>query len=177
MIRFTLLAFIALTVVACSGPKKTTRSDYPEFVWDDQASPVTIETNEEPRKPATSSTDKNLRAAIDEWLGTPYKWGGTTKEGADCSGFALRIYEEVYGKALPGRRVEDFLQSVEIVSKLDARPGDLVFFKIKGRRVDHVGIYLGNDSFVHASTSKGIIISSLKDAYYQNHFFKIGRPL
>ncbi len=176
--RVLFFSLIAITVISCDGQKRVAQAEYPEFVWDDNGSPVSIENKEESIVEPTARTSQttNLNQAVDEWIGTPYKWGGTTKSGADCSGFALRIYEDVYNKSLPGRRVEDFLQSVSFVSQTEAQPGDLVFFRMKGRRVDHVGIYLGNNAFAHASTSKGVIINSLSDAYYQKKMFKIGRP-
>ncbi|MCC5918833.1 MAG: C40 family peptidase [Cryomorphaceae bacterium] len=179
MVTRVLIILGAVGLLASCGGVKPTTSTYPEFVWEESSSPVVRtpakkEKKEDPEPIKTEEAD--LSTVIDTWIGTPYQWGGTTREGADCSGFTLRLYEEVFGIRLQGRRVEDFFQLVEIVKLGNAQPGDLVFFRIKGNRVDHVGIYLGDNRFAHASSSRGVIISSLEEAYYQKYFFKVGRP-
>lgn len=171
-----------LLLWACGGMKSAS-SSYPEFEWDTNDGPLVIDDRkeeiksetrkEEEHASPTSTTD--LENVVKDWIGTPYRWGGTSKSGADCSGFTLRVYEEAFGKTLPGRRAEDFFQSAELINEKQAQPGDLVFFRIKGRRIDHVGVYLGNRRFAHASSSKGVVISSLDESYYAKHFFKFGR--
>ena len=115
-----------------------------------------------------------LYTFIDDWYGTKYKYGGLTKSGIDCSGFANILYKEVYNKELD-RRASDIAQSINKISKTSLKEGDLVFFNISGKKDSHVGIYLMNNMFVHASTSKGVIISSLENPYYKKNYSKGGR--
>lgn len=115
-----------------------------------------------------------LYAFIDEWVGVKYKYGGTTKKGVDCSGFTNLLYNNVFKKELP-RSSSDIAAVAKSVAKKELSEGDFVFFSIRSNKVDHVGIYLANNRFVHASTSKGVIISSLEHPYYAKHFKKGGR--
>jgi len=115
-----------------------------------------------------------LYAFIDEWLGVKYKYGGTTKKGVDCSGFTNLLYNNVFKKELP-RSSSDIAAIAKSISKKELSEGDFVFFSIRSNKVDHVGIYLANNRFVHASTSKGVIISSLEHPYYAKYFKKGGR--
>lgn len=115
-----------------------------------------------------------LYAFIDDWLGVKYKYGGTTKNGVDCSGFTNLLYNNVFKKELP-RSSSDIAAVTKNVAKKELSEGDFVFFSIRSNKVDHVGIYLANNRFVHASTSKGVIISSLEHPYYAKHFKKGGR--
>jgi hypothetical protein len=110
---------------------------------------------------------------IDEWFGTRYKYGGSTKSGIDCSAFTCTLQNSVYGKTLPRTSREQFDQSQKIPSE-SLQPGDLVFFNTRGG-VSHVGIYVSNNKFVHASTSYGVTISDLNDEYYKRRFVGAGR--
>ena len=115
-----------------------------------------------------------LYDAIQSWIGTPYRYGGTTKAGIDCSGFVGNIYQEVYNKKLQ-RVANDMQQDCTLISRSELKEGDLVFFTNSRGRVSHVGIYLKNDIFAHSSTSRGVIISRLGDSYWSKHFYKGGR--
>jgi hypothetical protein len=110
------------------------------------------------------------------WLGTPYRYGGTTKAGADCSGFAKVVYLEVYDINLE-RVTVNMAQNSRRIGKRNLREGDLVFFRINGRRISHVGIYLSNNKFIHASTSRGVIVSDLDEDYYSRNFAFGGRVI
>jgi len=112
---------------------------------------------------------------INSWIGTPYKFGGESRTGADCSGFVKAVYSEVYGIALP-RTSEAMLEASQGINPDQLRPGDLVFFEIS-RKNFHVGIYTGGRRFAHASEKKGVIISSLDEPYYVRTFIKAGRIL
>ena len=113
-----------------------------------------------------------LYAFVDEWVGV--KYSGTTKKGVDCSGFTNLLYNNVFKKELP-RSSSDIAAIAKSISKKELSEGDFVFFSIRSNKVDHVGIYLANNRFVHASTSKGVIISSLEHPYYAKYFKKGGR--
>ena len=118
--------------------------------------------------------NEELYNAIQQWMGTPYRYGGTDKNGVDCSAFVGHIYREVYGVDLH-RVSNDMQQDVTLISKSELREGDIVFFTNSKGRVSHVGIYLKNGLFAHSSTSRGVIISRLDDNHWRKHFYKGGR--
>jgi hypothetical protein len=109
----------------------------------------------------------DLRKSVDEVVGTPYKWGGTTS-GFDCSGFILYIFKQ-YDTKLP-RTSNSQSQIGTEVAKNDLLPGDLVFFNTNGIGVSHAGIYVGDGKFAHSSSSKGVQISKLSDTYYSKRY-------
>lgn len=115
-----------------------------------------------------------LKSSIQTWIGVPYKYGGNDKQGVDCSGFVCAIYQSVYGIQLPRTSKQQFEKSIKIKQE-HLKQGDLVFFNPNTKNVSHVGIYMGRDSFAHASTSKGVVMSSLKTTYYKNCFMGGGR--
>lgn len=117
--------------------------------------------------------NEKLYRFINDWIGTPYAYGGTTKNGIDCSGFAATLISEIYGKNLP-RSSEDQANAVKRKYERQLKEGDLVFFSFGGSSINHVGVYLHNGRFVHASTSKGVIISNLKDGWYYKSFKRAG---
>ena len=112
---------------------------------------------------------------IDRWYGTNYHLGGCSRAGIDCSGFAQKLYGEVYGVDLLRTAMEQANNCKRIKHAKDAEEGDLVFFHVHSRRITHVGIYLGNDYFVHASTSGGVMISNLTEDYWHKYFAGMGR--
>lgn len=114
-----------------------------------------------------------LYAYIDGWMGVPYKWGGQSKQGVDCSGLVQAIYKEVYNISLE-RSAHGMVKQCQIIKKGELSEGDLVLFDISGQN-SHVGLYLVNDHFVHASSSKGVIISKLSDSYYVKHWGRAAR--
>ncbi len=119
-------------------------------------------------------TNVPLLQKIDEWWGTKYCIGGETKDCTDCSGFSGVIFREVYNIQLP-RTASDQYASCDKIDVTDLKEGDLVFFHTVRRQVSHVGVYIGNNKFVHASTSEGVTISDLNDTYWQPRFIAAGR--
>lgn len=113
-----------------------------------------------------------LYQSIDEWYGVPYKLGGTTKQGIDCSAFVQTIFTSAFGIALP-RTARDQYNSTRRISQTQLQEGDLLFFNTRGG-VSHVGIYLQNNKFVHASVA-GVMISDMFDPYYVRHLVAAGR--
>lgn len=108
------------------------------------------------------------------WIGTPYEYAGESKSGTDCSGFTMMVYQDVYGKSIERGSSAQHGQAKEI-KKENLREGDLVFFKINTEKVGHVGIYITDGYFVHASSSKGVMISNLSENYYAKYYFSSGR--
>ncbi len=103
---------------------------------------------------------------IDAWWGTPYRMGGSTTSGVDCSGF-VHQYFLVFHRKTVARTTTALYQAADKVGINRLEMGDLVFFDLnKSGKVGHVGIYLQNGRFVHASTSKGVRIDYLEDIYY-----------
>jgi murein DD-endopeptidase / murein LD-carboxypeptidase len=115
-----------------------------------------------------------LYALIDAWYGTSYKYGGCSKDGVDCSNFAGIVYQEIYKKKLTGSSAAIFNQC-KAIQKNELQEGDLVFFKIEKNTISHIGVYLQNNKFVHATTKKGVMINNLDEVYYKTYFFKGGR--
>lgn len=113
-----------------------------------------------------------LYAGIDEWMGTKYRLGGSTKDGIDCSALMQILYVTQYGINLP-RTAREQYDATQRVSRTDLKEGDLVFFNTSGG-VSHVGIYLQNNKFFHASSS-GVIISDLFEPYWEKRFIGVGR--
>ncbi len=117
---------------------------------------------------------EKLYEFVTDWYGVPYKYGGCSKSGTDCSCLTINLYSSVYKKQLP-RSADDMAKACDKVSERKADEGDMVFFKINSKQVSHVGVILKNNKFVHASTSKGVLISDLNDAYYKKYFYCYGR--
>ena len=127
----------------------------------------------------TQADNIALYDACSSWLGVKHRMGGNTKKGVDCSGLVSIIYKQVYGRNLERNSAGMLSKNCTPVSRNNLREGDLVFFKTSGsgntRTPTHVGIYLKNGKFVHTSTSKGVMISSLTEPYYIRTWITGGR--
>lgn len=117
-----------------------------------------------------------LYIEVANWIGVPYRPAGNTKQGIDCSGFTAQVYKKVYKKTLERSTDEQKNKNCKKISKSDLQEGDLVFFTSRStNEVAHVGIYLKENKFAHASTSKGVIVSSLNEKYYTTHWLCGGK--
>ncbi len=190
MLKILRIVFIAFLMVCFLVSCRSKKKDIKTVLKTTQPPPPVAKKMPEPQK-SDGSYEAQLKQKLGlssrelrtnklysfvlEWYGVPYRYGGCQKSGVDCSCFAGVLCEQVYGYSLP-RRAEDIFHGCKQLSIKDARQGDLVFFTIGGgRKITHVGIYLDKQLFVHASTSKGVMVNSLEEAYYKKYFFSAGR--
>lgn len=157
---------LCLVLAGCAGtpahPNRTSTTAWPG------SSPYT------PAQPYASAAP--LRQALGRyyqtWAGVPYEYGGTTKSGIDCSAFVRQTVAHVSDVSLPRTTGAQVMRGYAI-PRSALRTGDLVFFKTGGSR--HVGVYLGNGRFMHASSSVGVTISRLNNVYWRRHFWQARR--
>ena len=123
--------------------------------------------------PAEEVKNTKMFEFIDDWYGTPYRLGGTTKNGVDCSAFSQFLFASVYGLNIP-RTAREQYSLTNRISRTELKEGDLIFFNTHGG-VSHVGVYLQNNKFVHASTSGGVMISDIFEEYWVRRFIGVGR--
>lgn len=185
-------AFILILYLgACSASKKTIQYNYQQAAISNSG--VTVpgahednNTNQVIQKkyaacldvPVDSITNIRLYNFIDKWLNTPYKWGGTNKDGIDCSAFIQRLFYEVYGLKIPRSSIEQlFAECVErFRSPQYLCEGDILFFRTNENKViSHVGIYLLNNKFINSSSTTGVCIGSLNNIYWKARFVAGGR--
>ncbi len=121
-----------------------------------------------------SLPDKNLLESVDKWYGVRYCTGGNGASGIDCSGFTVAVYAAVYGINLPRVSKEQYRISRKI-STTELMEGDLLFFNTRGKGVSHVAVYLGNNKFIHATVSRGIMVNDIFESYYIKRFIGAGR--
>jgi len=121
--------------------------------------------------------NKKLYKELKRWLGTPYVYAAhTCGEGTDCSGMVMEVFQAVYGIKVHRNSAKMLEVNCRIIDLDDLREGDLVFFCTNGDgRVSHVGIYLKDNKFVHASSSRGVAVDDLRQNYYATHFHAAAR--
>lgn len=169
---FLLLLFAALVLTGCAGTAPAlveTPAPRPSPAL--EAAPVDF-TREAAR---AHPYEASLREALTSWEGTPYQWGGTTRSGADCSGFLQALFKETFQVALP-RTTGQQVHVGEPVERHELTTGDLVFFTPEGKS-RHVGVYLQDGAFAHASSSRGVMVSYLDEAYWQRAYWTARRVL
>ncbi|MDE6782870.1 MAG: C40 family peptidase [Paramuribaculum sp.] len=142
--------------------------------------------------PGTTRTDRTSTSAVEvpakaqpsmsallteanSWLGTPYKYGGNTRDGVDCSGFVLQVYLRALDISLPrtSAQQQEFSRKIR---RDEMKPGDLMFFSVReGGNVGHVGIYIGDDKMIHASSKVGVVVASVTTDYFKRNYLGSGR--
>lgn len=126
----------------------------------------------------TDPSHLDLYREVADWLGTRYRRGGMSRQAVDCSGFTSLIYKNVYGQQID-RVSTTIAKNLKVsVGKEDLIPGDMVFFSTFNKKyINHVGVYIGDGKFIHASIKKGVIVSSLVEGYYSKAWRKGGRNI
>ena len=141
--------------------------------------PKTETTTSRPSLSAVSKSDsdrtKSLKLAYQDWKGIPYALGGSSYSGVDCSALMQIIFEDYFDKDIP-RLTKDQLKQGKKVKRSKVSTGDMVFFKT-GKRTLHVGVIIEGDRFLHASTSSGVMISSLSENYWDKRYIEARRVL
>lgn len=125
--------------------------------------------------PPSALVRQALMAQHQRWAGTPYRIGGTSARGIDCSALVRNIFRDTFNVEL-ARSTGEQIHEGRPIDRQELQAGDLVFFRPPGR-YNHVGIYVGDGYFLHASTSQGVIISSLNNSYWQRHYWQSRRAL
>ncbi len=156
--RLLLIVLVSCVLASCGSRKYVAKSPYNAAAAADAMAHL---------------KNKSLYNFITDWAGVKYKLGGLDKNGIDCSGFALLLNKKIYGIDLP-RRSRDQAEVIKTKSTGQLQEGDLIFFSFGGNEVDHVGIYLNKDFFVHASTNRGVVVDDLSIQAYQDALVKAG---
>jgi hypothetical protein len=117
-------------------------------------------------------TDQQFEDRLKQFIGIPYRRGGTTTNGLDCSGFVRLVYDQIFGIELPHSSVAQFkFSDLKKIDKREMQPGDLLFFgNTRKKRINHVGVYISDNKFIHASSSEGIKVSGLDESYWKKRF-------
>lgn len=174
LLKLLLLSAMAIGIAACHSSRKTVRGnsgvpvrkvDYKEMKSDVESRHYDIQ------------QIGALVAEAARWLGVPYKYAGNDKKGVDCSGLTSQVFLKTLNVKMP-RSSREQQQWCTNIKKENLQPGDLVFFATGSNRnrVSHVGLYIGNGDIIHASSSRGVIISNLTENYYLKRYHSSGRP-
>ncbi len=159
--KYSVILLILLLVVGCGGKKaRSGKTSYGKL----RALSV-----------SDGKVKKMLMAEFRKWKGTPHVMGGNTRKGVDCSGFIHQMYKRVFGVAVP-RSTKLLMGAGGRIKKSQLRPGDIVLFK-PPTYLRHVGIYVGNNKFIHASKSKGITLTDLNNSYWKKCYYSSRRVL
>ena len=157
LLRLSLISLLLMFLVGCSSsPRYSSGGTSAQKL----SSGVDFDNQSEVRK--------RLIKQYKRWKGTPYRYGGTSLSGVDCSAYVQNTFRSKLGYKIP-RTTRTQIKKGHSVKKSRLRIGDIVFFKT-GRSSLHNGIYLGKSQFMHASSSKGVVISSLNNSYWQNTY-------
>ncbi len=161
---------LAIGLSSCHSSKKSARIDYESEVYADQSK----DKKDKKKDKKNLSPIELLLAEAYSWTGTPYRSGGHSKSGTDCSGFTMEVYRNALGVELPRNSAKQ-IEACDKVKKDKIQPGDLLFFHpSKKGKISHVGIYVGNGKMIHAS-SRGVMESSIEIPYWQKCYNQAGR--
>jgi len=175
--RFFFIASLLILLLFMSGCMQKVKVTYDSRQIKSVANEGTVSATNRDAIPcedvSTPPEIEDLQNYFKNWRGVRYRYGGVTTKGVDCSGLILRAYKDLYDVDLPRTVAEQARKGTRIQKKY-LRPGDLIFFKT-GRYSRHVGIYVGENNFIHASRSKGVIQSNLNNVYWQAKYWQAKR--
>lgn len=170
------LLLLTVVLFASCGPSKKIHSADPGEKGENVSRGRMLDKNELREKYAalmqvSPRKIRNLRlyAFIENWYNTPYRYGGNSQSGVDCSGLVQQLYRNVYGRNITRQSASQYKESRRFRRKRRLDEGDLVFFTTTGKTISHVGVYLQNDYFVHASP-RGVVLSNLQETYWKRCF-------
>lgn len=141
------------------------------MTWPVSSTSAAKQTNQ----PAKKSKGEMITFTAEKYKGVPYKFGGATPKGFDCSGFVMYVFDQ-HGIKLP-RTADKQFEKGKFVTHKDLQAGDLVFFTTYEKGASHCGIYMGKNNFIHASSSRGVMISALSEKYWQDRYLGARRVL
>ena len=185
-VRVVSVCFLVTLVAGCAGSARQNNIQAPENYFsmtlpgmgtNPQMSPVDpIDAHlRSLQVPPPTVVREALMAQHQRWAGTPYRIGGTSERGIDCSALVRNVYRDTFNLELP-RSTRGQIHEGRSIDRQELQAGDLVFFRPPGR-YNHVGIYVGDGYFLHASTSKGVTISRLDNSYWQRYYWQSRRAL
>ncbi len=174
LLRFLILTIIIINITGCASSSPRFSSSC--SAWNDGEEEL-YDTNAAASDTVSPSLDSTLlMRTISEYLGVPYKHGGESADGIDCSAFTRSVFEKAFMLTLP-RSTEEQYRTGKKIRKKNLSRGDLVFFSTAGRTPSHVGIYIGDGLFAHTSVNEGVTISSLSTPYYQQRYIGARRVI
>ena len=169
--KILFLILISLTIASCSTKKHISKQNTNTAIQTKTTRKIDIQNKEnqkklkyKPKKHSRTGIKHKLETHYNKYKAVPYKYGGTSKKGFDCSGFVQFTYKSIFNIALP-RTTEYMLKEGTAVKKNKLRIGDLVLFRTS-KRYRHVGIFMGDNLFMHVSTKKGVMKSNLNNPYW-----------
>lgn len=175
LIMMILTTAFIVTVSSCHSSQKTVKDSYRQQPPRKYEQPEDMRHDVARRNYEIEQIGRLISEAA-KWIGTPYRYSRQSFDGTDCSGMIVELYKKVFDEKLP-RNSGEQQKYCKPIDRKDIRPGDLLFFATgnDSRRVSHVGLYIGEGEMIHASTSRGVIVSNLSERYYDNRFHSAGR--
>ena len=167
------LLILSLLVIGCTSSTRYTRPSYKKEI---KTKTRTYKERKAQRSLKKIIFERKLKRVVASYLGVKYHYGGTSRRGMDCSGFVWRVFQDLGKKDFPRKSSAYLTKLGKPVLKKNARPGDLIFFKTRNK-IDHVGIYMGDEKFVHSSRGKGVGYTSVYNEYFRKRLFCIRRVL
>jgi len=165
--------FVCLLLVSCQPYQRFIASDDSRIAEEEKREKdILVERKTEKSKKSEENASLNrqkMMNVINKYIGTPYKYAGKDGRGFDCSGFVSFVYRQSQDMKIPSYSVDQYKLG-KSVSQSSLKIGDLVFFNTTGRIPSHVGIYVGDNSFAHASSTTGVSITSLNSSYYTKRY-------
>ncbi len=170
----TVLALALTGVVSCRRVSDSGRNEEPKRKVMRKQTPASPLSGPYSIGPWSTTEQDKFGRLLQEYLGAPYQGASKYQEGLDCSRFTSEVYRRYNGLRLP-RVARDQAGAGELVTRSHLRYGDLVFFAIGGKTVSHVGIYVGDERFIHASSSRGVVIAKLGASYWRKYYHSARR--